>query len=107
MIDPIPKELLERGRRATARRVAAALINLMADSDADFAHIGQRIDRSEQAVRGWLHDMIEGNAGTVGLDEISDFCLAMAAEPDFTIRPCSFLVSADGEYGRAKSEEPK
>jgi hypothetical protein len=89
MQEPIPQKHLERARRVTARHVAVAAVQCMADTDTTFGMIAKRIGRSEDVVRGWFDDMVDGKP--ISLEHISDFFLAMAAELEFHIRPVAWL----------------
>lgn len=83
-VEPIPQAELDRSRRKLCRRIAAALVRGMAETDTDFATIAARTGRSERSVRDYLRALIEGLSG-LGLDMISDFAWAMGGEIEFHI----------------------
>lgn len=101
MIEPISQHLLERARRAATKRIAACCILCMADTDATFATIANRIGKKEDALRGWLHGLIDGTENSSDMNKFSDFLLAMGAEPVFSVQPCSFLNDPTPEQAAA------
>lgn len=80
----IPLEAREAQRRKTKRRAVSVIIRCMGEEDMGFAQIANRLDQSEQEVRQWVYDMIEGVGGT--LNEVSDLLLAMDCEAEFGAR---------------------
>ena len=101
-MNSIPQHYLQRARRALSRRIAATLVECMANTDAPFNAIAGRIDQDEDALRRWLYSLVDG--ADTNLDRVSDFCLAMGVELEFSIRPCSFLVDAPSETETAAAQ---
>jgi hypothetical protein len=94
MTEPIAQPLLDRARRQAKRRIAACLVNCMADTDTSFEQIAKRLGRKEETVRRWLDELVDAKP-SANLDEVSDFLLAMAAELVFTAQPCPWLNEPD------------
>lgn len=82
--EAIPKELLEKARRVTCRRIAAAVVQCMADTDTSFTEMAVRLDRKEETVRGWLTKLTDGES--IDLDSVSDMMTAMGAELAYSIQ---------------------
>lgn len=80
---PIPKEEFERARRALCRRIGAEIVRAMALVDADFARMGERMDRPEEYVRTCVHQLIDGTP--LDLTTISDLALALGGEWDIKV----------------------
>ena len=74
-------------RRVTARHIAAAIVQCMADTDSSFEFIAGRIGVSDGTVRQWLHDLIEGKTGQKDIEHISDMAVAMSAQLVPMVRP--------------------
>lgn len=82
---PIPREELDRARRKMCRRIAAALVGAMAETDTGFDTIAARLGRSEASCRAFLRSMIDGTPPRNGLDLMSDFAFAMGCEIEFRV----------------------
>ncbi len=79
----IPQEVIEAARRRLKRRVAAMIIRAMADEDCSFEVIAERLGDDPLRLRLFVHELIEGRGNS--LNEVSDLCLAMGVEPQFSI----------------------
>ena len=86
----IPQWALDRANRAAVKRIAAAIIGCMADTDFSLEQIARRVNKPESVVRECLYAMIDGKKAT--LDQFSDLLLAMSAEPVWGARPVSFSL---------------
>ena len=85
MTAPITEDILAQVRRKASRRVAAALVRLMADTDTSFEVIAKRLGRDEEQVRKWLYGFIDGHDGS--LDIMSDLAFSMGAAWEFSVEP--------------------
>lgn len=84
MAEPISETEMERARRATSRRLAAAMLTCMAETDTDFTTINLRLGGTPDNVAFvWnkFCGFAKGNPDEGGnLRFISNFFLAMGAE---------------------------
>lgn len=83
--EPIPQEELDRACRKMCRRIAAALVRAMAETDTDFATIAARTTRSEESLRSFIRALIDGKAPRNGLEMMAIFAVAMECEIEFHI----------------------
>ncbi len=93
--------LLERARRTTARRLAAALVAGLADTDATFEIIGRRIGRDSETVRHWLYDLIDGKTEGHCLDQASDFALGLGCMLEPSVQPAIWLNESENSQAAA------
>lgn len=92
----IQEEDLAIARRKFARQVAASIIAAMAETDASFATISNRINKPEAELVAWMHRLLDGDGGQAFLDQVSDIFLAMGYELEFSVRPkAAQILSAD------------
>ncbi len=75
---------MARARRKLKKRIAAAIINAMAETDADYAFIAKRLRDKPAKIEAWITGLITGR--TKDLDEVSDLLLAMNCELEFGLR---------------------
>lgn len=87
-----PNELLLRERRQLKRRIASAIVRVMADSDKDFVEIARRCHRKAATLRNVVYALIEGNDAP--MDVISDIFSACGYEPGFACGPLSPYADA-------------
>lgn len=85
--NPIPREELDRAVRAFCRRVAAAIIECMGDTDTSFAMMAVRLGVTEKTVRGWIDDLMDGVEGKTSMRVIAEMCWAMDCVPHFSATP--------------------
>lgn len=83
--EPIPRPRLEAACRRFNRQIAATIINAMSELDFSFAQIAARIDVSESWVRCIVTMLMDGNGGTITLDNISDIFCAMGCRPEIRL----------------------
>ena len=79
---------MARARRKMKRKIAAALITAMAETDADYAFIATRLDDDPTKIEKWITGLISGE--TRAMDEVSDLLLALGCEFDFSLRRYEF-----------------
>ena len=84
-MDAIPKEELAAACRKMARRIAAAIVQCMAETDFNFTQIAARIGKTEKDIKTWMDRLFDGDGGEASLDHVSDILLAMGAELDFAV----------------------
>lgn len=82
----IPEETLAKARRKFARHLAAVIMQAMSDTDTSFTEIAVRIGKTEKTVRGWIDDLMDGEAN-LSLTSLSDVCWAMGCRPKVTLIP--------------------
>lgn len=82
-LEPIPEEALAFARRRMARKMAAAIVLAMAETDYSFAQIGPRVGRTEAQISDWMRKLFDGDGSGAALDHVSDILVAMACELDF------------------------
>lgn len=75
---------MARARRKLKRKVAAALISAMAETDADYEFIAKRLRDKPAHIEKWITGLITGE--TRAMDEISDLCTAMGVELTFGLK---------------------
>ena len=73
---PIPKEALEAHRRQVKQRIAAALINGMAETGATVELVAERLGATPAEVQGYLMKLILGKP-IGGFDLMCDIAYAM------------------------------
>ena len=86
---PVAQTVLMRERRQLRRRVAAAIVTAMAESDCDFKKMSSRCGRSEKSIRQTLHALIEGKEVPGEIEYFSDVLLSMGYEPVLNLTPLS------------------
>jgi hypothetical protein len=96
----ISDEKLKSARRKTSRRVAAALIAAMAETDIDYEEMGIRLGEKPETIRKWIIDFVD--CKSKDLDLLSDLCLAMNAEVNFTLHSWR---KTEAEYKAEKAEK--
>lgn len=79
-------DLREQSLRVMCRRLAAALVRAMADTDTSLEDIAIRTGHSKDRVRRFIKALIDGKSQQNGLDMMSDFAGAMGCEVEFTVR---------------------
>lgn len=79
MIQKIPKEVLDAAHRRFCRKVAAQIINAMADSDTGLETIDSRVEWSTGATESILRQLVTGD--TDMFRELSDLSVALHAVP--------------------------
>lgn len=84
-MDVIPKETLQWAQRRFARKIAAAVIQAMAETDCNFTQMAARIGRTEKEITGWIAKLMDGDGSGTMLDHVSDMLLAMGCELDWHI----------------------
>lgn len=82
----IPEETLAKARRKFARHLAATIMQAMSHTDTSFTEIAVRIGKTEKTVRGWIDDLMDGEAN-LSLGNLSDVCWAMGCLPKVTLIP--------------------
>lgn len=97
MTDPIPKEELEAARRRLKRQVASMMIGAMAETDAGFELLGERLGTAPASLRRWIYRMIEGKGED--LNAISDLALAMECRVEFSLMRFATLPEIGPEGG--------
>jgi hypothetical protein len=75
---------MTRARRKLKRKVAAAIITAMAETDADYEWIATRLEQKPAEIERWIVGLITGE--TKCMDEASDLMLAMALEFNFSLQ---------------------
>lgn len=75
---------MARARRKLKRRLAAALITAMAETDADYEFIARRLRDKPEKIERWIAGLITGE--TKALDEVSDLALALHVELVFSLQ---------------------
>lgn len=80
----MPRELLRKARRKLCRRVGAAIVERMAETDTSFTVMAARLGRREKQVRGWLMRLLDGRS--VKLNVIADMCTSMGCELSWGIQ---------------------
>lgn len=101
---PIPKEELARAARKLARKIAAAIIRTMAETDYNYTQIAARIGKTERDIANWMQRLIDGDGSGAMLDHVSDILLAMGCELDWhVVRAVPILPPRDHEG----SQQPK
>lgn len=74
-------EQLLRARRLLTRRVAAALMAAMAETDSSFEQMAHRLGmKSDVLLRSWFHSLVDGDSKNVPLDVISDMFLGCGVQ---------------------------
>lgn len=73
-------QAIERARRTFCRRIAAAIIEAMAETDMDFDKID---DRTEMAIpsASVISALVSGPADNISLREIAEIAWAIGCEP--------------------------
>ena len=89
-----PREVFDAACRRLCRRIAAAIIRLMADTDTDVETIAARLGESPENVQRRLDRLIRGQAIT--LNEVSDLAFSMAAEFEFIVSECAREEESNG-----------
>lgn len=84
IIHPLTDDEKERARRKLKRRVAAMLVRCMAEQDMSLEQIAERLGEKPDGTRKYLHDLIDGIGKE--LNSVSDLCLALDCEPEFSAR---------------------
>lgn len=74
---------MARARRKMKKRIAAALITAMAETDSDYQFIAIRLGDESDKIEKWITGLIAGD--TRCLDECSDLLLAMGCEFEFRL----------------------
>jgi hypothetical protein len=69
---------MTKARRKLKKKLAAVIINAMAETDADYDYIAARLRMDSAKVEKEICGLITGQ--TKALDEVSDLMLAMGAE---------------------------
>ncbi len=87
MIDakPIPRRVLRAARARLCRRIAAAIISGMAETDSSVETIARRLGENPEAIKSRLDALIAGRS--IKLGHVSDMCFAMGCELEMKIRP--------------------
>lgn len=75
---------MARARRKIKRRIAAAIITAMAETDADYEFIAKRLEQTPAEIEKWIVGLIAGE--TKCMDEVSDLLLAIGCEFDFHLQ---------------------
>lgn len=101
-VERIPEEVLERAARRLCRRIASVLVRCMAESDMNFADIGQRLNKSESSVRRWMNSLIDGTAKELRI--MSDMAVAMGVEIEFSVTPLEELSPRPADAPEAQSD---
>ena len=92
----VPKKTLHRARRTLCRRIGAAVVSAMAETDTDFATIDMRLGQRPGTAKQWLDGLIAGTEKR--LNVVSDLFHSMNCEITLSLRP----LPEDGE----ESEPP-
>ena len=87
IIDIIPEERLRWARRRFARKLAAAIIHTMAETDYNFTQIAARIGRTEKEISSAVYRLLDGDGSCMMMDFVSDIFLAMGCELDWSVKP--------------------
>ena len=74
---------MEVARRKLKRKIAAAIISAMAETDADYEFMAKRLRTTPDKVAKEIDGFIRGE--TKAMDEASDLALAVGAELSFGI----------------------
>ena len=85
--EPIPEEELKAAALRFCRRIATSLVQAMAESGMTYAEIEKRVGHKRGWAKTLVMDLIDGSAGSRGIDDITDFLLAQGFEPLLTIVP--------------------
>jgi hypothetical protein len=85
--EPIPQEELKAAALRFCRRIATSLVQAMAESGMTYAQIEKRVGHKKGWAKALVLDLIDGSAGSRGIDDIADFLLAQGFEPFLTIEP--------------------
>jgi hypothetical protein len=86
MMEPLRVTELDmaRARRKMKKRIAAAIITAMAETDADYEFIGKRLTMKPAKIEKIIMDFIAGADSDI--DQVSDLLLAMGCELTFQLR---------------------
>lgn len=92
---PIPLEELKAARLRMKRRVAALIIQALAESGMSYAEVEIRIGEKPGFVKRYINNLIEGRIK--GMDPIPDLALGMGFEVRFTAQPLAALSNTEPE----------
>ncbi len=92
---PIPKAVLKVVRERTCRRVAAAIITAMAETDTGIDVIAARLGKKSEAIKVLIDRLIAGQSAS--LDKISEILWAMGCELAFSLTPAKIPHEPDEE----------
>ena len=84
MDTPIPKEDLDRAYRKLSRRVAALVLEVMAEHDVSFAELALRLEWSESKLRRWFSRLADGSGQD--LRPFSDMAFALGTELTLSLK---------------------
>lgn len=75
---------MTRARRKSKKRIAAALITAMAETDSDYEFIAKRLGDVPGNIEKFIAGLIAGETRCY-MDEVSDLLLAMGCEFEFRL----------------------
>lgn len=84
MTERIPEEVLKAAHLRWCRRVAAQIVQAMAETGISYDEMETRIGQKPGFVKRWLNKYIDGS--TREGREMTDLCCAMNVEPSLKIR---------------------
>ena len=74
------------GRRRLARRIAAAVVTAMAETDTSFEQMAERLGmRTDTLLRSWFFTLADGGTD-VALSQVSDLFLGCGCELTLSLR---------------------
>lgn len=78
---------VEQARRRLARRVAAVLIQAMAETDKSVEDVARALEVKPERIQHRLNRLIEGDGANDQIDFIADFAFACGVDLRFSIVP--------------------
>ncbi len=82
---PIPRATLDAAHRRLTRRIAAMLIQAMAERDMGYDELAEALGVKSIIVRNYINGLITGK--TKALRDMSDIACALNCELHFAVRP--------------------
>lgn len=82
---PIPRATLDAAHRRLTRRVAALLIQAMAEHDMGYDELAEALGVKPIAMRNYINGLITGK--TKAMRDVSDLACALDCEFHFTVHP--------------------
>lgn len=109
MTERIPDEVLKAAHLRWCRRVAAAIIQAMAETGVTYEAIEARIGQERGWAKRWLNKYIDGT--TSEGRAMTDLCCAMNCEPTLTLHhigpPAAQADASSPQESISKSRPPR
>ena len=89
-MEQIPIEVLEAARLKTKRRIAAAIIDGLAENGSSIEEVESRLNKDQGFLMNFIQSLIDGSGNS--LDRMSDSATALGSELLFGLTPYQQVI---------------